>query len=157
MLVQLIYVSKRRPVDKHTLDDLAQDCSISIANALEILQSCTKPSIDGLAQDCSISIANALEILQSCTKPSQYILPYSLVTSPLSTRGKLINNSLAYDTAILQNHTLYAPTNNCHRLLASVWQTALALNIWVQANHLICSIMFQVEQKNVEAPNFTIK
>ena len=26
--------------------------------------------IDGLAQDCSNSIANALELLQSCTKPS---------------------------------------------------------------------------------------
>ena len=26
--------------------------------------------IDGLAQDCSISISNALEILQSCTEPS---------------------------------------------------------------------------------------
>ena len=26
--------------------------------------------IDGLVQDCSISIANALEILQSCTKAS---------------------------------------------------------------------------------------
>ena len=25
--------------------------------------------IDGLVQECSISIANALEILQSCTKP----------------------------------------------------------------------------------------
>ena len=28
------------------------------------------PHIDGLVQDCSISSANALEILQSCTKPS---------------------------------------------------------------------------------------
>ena len=28
--------------------------------------------IDVLVQDCSISIANALEILQSCTKPSIY-------------------------------------------------------------------------------------
>ena len=28
-------------------------------------------SIDGLVQDCSNSIANALELLQSCTKPSQ--------------------------------------------------------------------------------------
>ena len=27
-------------------------------------------NIDGLVQDCRISIANALEILQSCTKPS---------------------------------------------------------------------------------------
>ena len=26
--------------------------------------------IDGLVQDCSITIANAMEILQSCTKPS---------------------------------------------------------------------------------------
>ena len=26
--------------------------------------------IDGLAQDCSNSIANALELLQSCAKPS---------------------------------------------------------------------------------------
>ena len=30
--------------------------------------------IDGLVQDCSISIANALEILQSCTKPSICIM-----------------------------------------------------------------------------------
>ena len=28
--------------------------------------------IDGLAQDCSNSIANALELPQSCTKPSKY-------------------------------------------------------------------------------------
>ena len=27
------------------LDDLVQDCSNSIANTLELLQSCTKPSI----------------------------------------------------------------------------------------------------------------
>ena len=25
--------------------------------------------IDGLVQDCSVSIANALELLKSCTKP----------------------------------------------------------------------------------------
>ena len=28
--------------------------------------------IDGLVQDCSYPIANALELLQSCTKPSTY-------------------------------------------------------------------------------------
>ena len=28
--------------------------------------------LDGLVQDCSNSIANALELLQSCTKPSIY-------------------------------------------------------------------------------------
>ena len=28
--------------------------------------------IDGLVQDCRNSIANALELLQSCTQPSKY-------------------------------------------------------------------------------------
>ena len=32
--------------------------------------------IDGLAQDCSNSIANALELLQSFNKPSIYKLPF---------------------------------------------------------------------------------
>ena len=31
---------------------------------------------DGLVQDCSNSIANALELLQSCSKPSIYITKY---------------------------------------------------------------------------------
>ena len=31
----------------------------------------TGEQIDGLVQDCSISSANALEILQSCIKPSK--------------------------------------------------------------------------------------
>ena len=29
----------------HYIDDLVHDCSYSIANALELLQSCTKPSL----------------------------------------------------------------------------------------------------------------
>ena len=73
------------------IDGLVQDCSNSIADALELLQSCTKPSlccyhppalsisahslVDGLMQDCSNSIADALELLQSCTKPSICHLP----------------------------------------------------------------------------------
>ena len=32
----------------------------------------SKMQIDGLMQDCSNSIANALELLQSCTKPPKY-------------------------------------------------------------------------------------
>ena len=62
---------------------LAQDCSNSIANTMELLQSCTKPLfqqnafeyVDGLVQDCSSSIASALELLQSCTKPSTVMFP----------------------------------------------------------------------------------
>ena len=30
--------------------------------------------VDGLVQDCSISIANTLDILQSCTKPLMRLL-----------------------------------------------------------------------------------
>ena len=66
---------------------LVQDCIKSIADALEILQSCTGPSlwrshrwpwdscmicydIDGLVQDCSNSSTLALELLQCCANPS---------------------------------------------------------------------------------------
>ena len=36
------------------------------------------PYIDGLVQDCSNAIANALELLQSCTKPSKATFRYQL-------------------------------------------------------------------------------
>ena len=39
----------------------------SIGHGREIIENA---NIDGLVQDCSISSSNALEILQSCTKPS---------------------------------------------------------------------------------------
>ena len=82
---------------KHNIDRLVQHCGNSIANALELQQSCTKPSIcfknkmncnwwwcgfcyvitvcwcghiNGLVQDCSSSSALAMELLQSCTKSS---------------------------------------------------------------------------------------
>ena len=35
--------------------------------------------IDGLVQDCSISSALAMEILQSCTKPSMYSYTYMYI------------------------------------------------------------------------------
>ena len=44
-----------------------------MGKALEILPH--KVHIDGLMQDCSNSIANALQLLQSCSKPS-YVLLY---------------------------------------------------------------------------------
>ena len=36
------------------------------------MQKTQKPYIDGVVQNCSISIANTLDILQYCTKPSVY-------------------------------------------------------------------------------------
>ena len=38
-------MTARIDISKEYIDALVQDCSISIANALEILQSCTKSSI----------------------------------------------------------------------------------------------------------------
>ena len=63
---------------------LVQDCSNSSALAMELLQSCTKPSeqgcqvvryhssghYDGLMKGCSNSSVLAMELLQSGTKPS---------------------------------------------------------------------------------------
>ena len=37
-----------------------------------------KIKIDGLVQDRSNSIANSLELLQSCTKPSKYEIIFQL-------------------------------------------------------------------------------
>ena len=38
----------------------------------QILSKALRPHIESLVQDCSISIDNALEILQSCSEPSIY-------------------------------------------------------------------------------------
>ena len=43
----------------------------------------TQPYIDGLVQNCSISIASALEIQQSCTKPSIWRLLWVLRRSTI--------------------------------------------------------------------------
>ena len=37
--------------------------------------------VDGLVQDCSNSIANALELLQSCTKTSMWYQPNDASTT----------------------------------------------------------------------------
>ena len=41
------------------------------------MQCHTYAYVDGLVQDCSNSIANALELLQSCTMPSMWYLNYN--------------------------------------------------------------------------------
>ena len=41
--------------------------------ASTVAHNTTEVNIDGLVQDCSNFIANALELLQSCTKPSIYL------------------------------------------------------------------------------------
>ena len=56
-------------------------------NSTSINQLLVVIHIDGLAQHCSISIANALEILQSCTKPSIWWTIF-MVISPQGTYNR---------------------------------------------------------------------
>ena len=61
------------------IDGLVQDCSNSIANAMELLQSCTRAStlwnllithhFDGLVEERCNSCALAMEFRLSCTNP----------------------------------------------------------------------------------------
>ena len=46
--------------------------------------------IDGLVQDCSNSIANALELVQSCTKPSIYNGNFCMVYETIYTMYTLL-------------------------------------------------------------------
>ena len=60
--------------------------------------------IDGLVQDCSNSIANALELLQSCTKPSIYA--FANITTPA--HGLLPSDAIhIYRTDNWEAHILY--------------------------------------------------
>ena len=91
------------------INGLVQECGNSTVNALELLQSCTKPLssgvvvpkldvyftwtkhshyIDGVVQDCSNSSALAMESLQSCIKPS---------TCPQNSIQNKYNNQCIYN------------------------------------------------------------
>ena len=63
-------------------DGVVQDCSNSSDLAMELLQSCTKPSIYFFTfsrpRSRSRKSANSLELLQSCAKPSKYGIIFQL-------------------------------------------------------------------------------
>ena len=69
----------------HHFDGLVQDCSISIANALQILQSCTKPPMSALLCPCHWRLPRAAAI-----KPSSQVC-----RTPLSSHA--INGTTGYD------------------------------------------------------------
>ena len=56
------------------MNEISRDLSLGwLSDVYPILHTRTTVEympIDGLVQDCSNSIANTLELLQSCTKPS---------------------------------------------------------------------------------------
>ena len=60
---------------------------MSSVNSALLLEVEIKYFLSGLVQDCSNPIANALELLQSCTKP--FIWPWRLGAKPAQNNGKL--------------------------------------------------------------------
>ena len=90
----------------------------STVSILEKIGSLTmrRNPIDGLVQHCSISIANALEIMQSCTKPSIEILSHinGLVqASPLLTHWRYCSFALTHRYLHLYLH--HWNTKSCHK------------------------------------------
>ena len=65
--------------------------------------------IDGLVQDCNISIANALEMLQSCTKPSTY----NKEKSPYHLHSDLSSPEMRHFSLVWQTHRHRAPRQHC--------------------------------------------
>ena len=63
MISQISYRWYFQILWRREFDDIFKSCGV------ENLWDLTVKHIEGLVQDYSISIANALEILQSCTKP----------------------------------------------------------------------------------------
>ena len=61
----------------NSIDDLMQDCSISIANALEILQSCTKPLVISMGEDSeSLTLLSIWLLIMRKVHPCQGTLTH---------------------------------------------------------------------------------
>ena len=85
----LCYVYLNKQV--YYIDGLVQDCSNSIANALELLQSCTKPSIyDFCLHGCFLFVGAFFHwslvmpyvhlVITDCSAPSHYLIRFWLAT-----------------------------------------------------------------------------
>ena len=59
-----------------SIDGLVQDCSISIANTLEILQFCSKPSHDCDSKDITTSVAKSDTFLMQKLPHCGLVMPY---------------------------------------------------------------------------------
>ena len=64
---------------------------MSSVNSALLLEVEIKYFLSGLVQDCSNPIANALELLQSCTKP--FIWPWGLGAKPAQNKENYINDT----------------------------------------------------------------
>ena len=126
---------------------LVQDCSISRALAVEILQSCTKPLkwcmyvllgywkcllLDGFVQDCNNSCASAMELLQSFTKPSIILIFWTTqpvrVTTPGAETGTFQDNKIK--TMAADALAPCAARMSASMILTMQVKQALAFKIW---------------------------
>ena len=111
---------------QHQINGLVQDCSISIASALEILRSCTKPWRCLFFRDVSdILIVSGGTDLIGCDKPKDYA-DVSTIVSVLGNQPKRIrvneshelNKTQQYISTTKQHITteclLYDIISNCY-------------------------------------------
>ena len=121
--------------------------------------------IDGLEQDCSISIANALEILQSCTKSSILSLliapwnPLRRITQHYSYQRPLLLHRVPYEEPHKVTHSSYShplqslsessPVENRTRYRMQIWSSwsttySFSSNSWYPSNSLGGGICFKL-------------
>ena len=74
-------------VSQKNISGLAQDCSNSIVNALELLQSCTKPTIWYHKQN------NGLVQLDDCSAPNPTYWNYRKLSNIRRTKSQSLNAS----------------------------------------------------------------
>ena len=70
--IQMCLIHKHDNTNSHPSHSHTNNTSLAGTTWIEISTRRFWTKFNGLAQDCSNSIANALELLQSCTKPSRY-------------------------------------------------------------------------------------
>ena len=114
---------------------------------------CLRSHSNGLVQDCSNSIANALELLQFCTKPSicfwshfvVYLLAnesrsfYFLITAPHFS----LSQNILLILCCFWDHSIFYVTNFAF----------FSQHLWVQISSFICNFTFSV---HVLSPYCTI-
>ena len=73
LLADVLAPNRRQAISNHHADSTIYELRLSAYESYQQCRYhvTTNKQTNGLVQNCSISIANALEILQSCTKPSK--------------------------------------------------------------------------------------
>ena len=118
--------------------DLLSPCGVTRPQWVNFFQHILIPYIDGLVQDCSISIANALEILQSCIKPSILSLCYFWTVNSLWPNDAIWRQRSGSTLAQVMACCLMAPShyvNQCWFTISKVHWHSFEYNFTSAINH----------------------